>query len=329
MAFKYTNKNNLTLPLAVFLLNDTYAYDDRPNAISATSLLKPLRELVLSMQHKDLNKTVDIADMGAARMGSAIHSACEAAWKNEDTVREALRTLGAGDGAVRNVKINPTEVKPGDTPIYVEQRVEKEIDGFIISGQFDLVLAGTVNDYKSATVWKYIYDSDRDKYVKQGSIYKWLNPDKITEDIININYIFTDWSPSKARETKNYPPFRTAHKAYPLWSVQETENWISSKLQRVEALLDQPQNSSIFPECTDEELWATDEVFKYYKNPTKTDRSTKNFATMDEALQRKSQDGDVGMIRTVPGEVKACRYCSVVEICKQAQDMQMSGRLHL
>ena len=50
---------------------------------------------------------------------------------------------------------------------------------------------------------------------------------------------------------------------------------------------------------------------------------------MDEALQRKSQDGDVGMIRTVPGEVKACRYCSVVEICKQAQDMQMSGRLHL
>ena len=108
-----------------------------------------------------------------------------------------------------------------------------------------------------------------------------------------------------------------------------TENWISSKLQRVEALLDQPQNSSIFPECTDEELWATDEVFKYYKNPTKTDRSTKNFATMDEALQRKSQDGDVGMIRTVPGEVKACRYCSVVEICKQAQDMQMSGRLHL
>ena len=106
------------------------------------------------MQHKDLNKTVDIADMGAARMGSAIHSACEAAWKNEDTVREALRTLGAGDSAVRNVKINPTEVKPGDMPIYVEQRVEKEIDGFIISGQFDLVLAGTVNDYKSATVWK-------------------------------------------------------------------------------------------------------------------------------------------------------------------------------
>ena len=59
------------------------------------------------------------------------------------------------------------------------------------------------------------------------------------------------------------------------------------------------------------------------------DRSTKNFKTMDEALIRKSSDGDVGKIVTVPGEVKACRYCSVVNICTQAETMLADGRLVL
>jgi len=50
---------------------------------------------------------------------------------------------------------------------------------------------------------------------------------------------------------------------------------------------------------------------------------------MDEALARKSADGNVGIIKTVPGEVKACRYCSVVGICTQAETMLTEGRLIL
>ena len=50
MAFEYTNKNNVSLALAVFLMYDEYKYDDRSNAISATGLIKPLRQLVLSKQ---------------------------------------------------------------------------------------------------------------------------------------------------------------------------------------------------------------------------------------------------------------------------------------
>ncbi len=48
MALKYTNKNNVSLALAVFLMYDNYEYDERPNSISATGLIKPLRQLVLS-----------------------------------------------------------------------------------------------------------------------------------------------------------------------------------------------------------------------------------------------------------------------------------------
>ena len=50
---------------------------------------------------------------------------------------------------------------------------------------------------------------------------------------------------------------------------------------------------------------------------------------MDEALIRKSNDGDVGIIKTVPGEVKACRYCPVIGVCTQAETMLAEGRLTL
>ena len=85
----------------------------------------------------------------------------------------------------------------------------------------------------------------------------------------------------------------------------------------------------MLPQCTDEELWASQTTYKYYKNPNKLDRSTKNFNNMDEALVRKSADGDVGIIKEVRGEVKACRYCPVVNVCNQAECMLADGRLTL
>ena len=100
-----------------------------------------------------------------------------------------------------------------------------------------------------------------------------------------------------------------------------------NKIEAYKALADAPQGE--LPECTKEELWASETKYKYYKNPNKLDRSTKNFDTMDEALIRKSDDGDVGIIKTVPGEVKACRYCSVVGVCNQAETMLANGRLVL
>lgn len=330
MALQYTNKHNVSLALAVFLMYDKYEYDDRQNSVSATGLIRPIRQLVLSQQNKELMKTVDISDLVASRMGSAIHDGCEESWTNPENVAKALKVLGAGDTAVDSVVINPgNDVDlTGMIPVYVEQRAEKELDGMVVTGKYDVILDGTLNDYKSTSVWTYIYDSKADDYTKQGSIYKWLNQDKITSDYININYIFTDWSASKARQDpKQYPQQRVLTKKYPLWSNTETENWILNKLAAYKRLADAPQES--LPECTDEELWATETVFKYYKNPAKTERATKNFATMDEALARKGADGNVGVVKEVPGEVKACRYCAVVGVCKQAETMMAAGRLNL
>lgn len=328
MAYKYTNKNNISLALAVFLMHDSYDYDDRANVISATGLLKSIRQIVLAHQNKDLAKTVDISDLVPSRMGSAIHTGCEEAWLDRKNVLEALKVFGAADSVTDSIRVNPETPVPGEMPVYVEQRAEKEINNTIISGKYDLVLDGVLNDYKSTSVWTYIYDSNSDNYIKQGSIYKWLSPDKITSDIININYIFTDWSAARAKQDgKRYPQQRIITKEYPLWSTEETEQWIINKLESYQSFIDSPQQD--LPECDDTELWASETVYKYYKNPASTAKSTKNFATMDEALMRQSADGNVGTVKEVPGEVKACRYCSVVGICEQAENMLASGRLNL
>ena len=329
MPFKYTNKDNISLPLAVWLMHDSYDYDQRENVISATSLLKPIRALTLIQQNKGLDKTVDIMNLVSARMGSAIHAIAEEAWTNRYNISKALETLEMFN-LDDKIVINPSDMDGFDygehIPIYVEQRHEKEVDDFIISGKYDLVVDGTVSDYKSTSVWTYIFDSNALKYTQQGSIYKWLTP-KITENIIQIHYIFTDWSSSQAMRDPKYPQTRVITKEYPLWSFEQTDYFIRNKIKEFKECLDKPQNK--LPECTKEELWESDTKYKYYKNPAKMARATKNYNTLDEANARLAADGRVGTVVTVPGEVKACRYCEVSDVCEQAKNLINQGRLVL
>jgi len=243
MSFKYTNKANVSLPLAVWLMHDDYDYDDRPNVISATSLLKPIRALVLKYQYNDINKEVDITDLVSARMGSAIHAIAEEAWLERGNISKALKAMGTSN-LDKIFIINPDKpVKDSEVAVYVEQRHETTVGDYIISGKYDLVLDGTLSDYKSTSVWTYIYDSNAMKYTQQGSIYKWLAPDRITDNKVSIQFIFTDWSAANAARDSKYPQSRVLTRDYPLWSTDQTENYIKDKLQDVTSLLDKPQDN--------------------------------------------------------------------------------------
>ena len=327
MSFKYTNPYGISLPLAVWLMHDDYDYDDRPNVISATSLLKPTRALVLSYQNKGLDKTVDIMSLVPSRMGSAIHAIAEQAWTDRVNVSKAMSALGTSKLGEITI-INPDKpVKESEIAVYVEQRHETEVGDYIISGKYDLVVDGTLSDYKSTSVWTYVFDSNALKYTQQGSIYKWLAPDRITDNKIDIQFIFTDWSSSQAVRDPKYPQTRVMTKSYPLWPVEQTDKYIKDKLESITSLLDKPQEE--LPQCTSEELWESKTKYKYYKNPAKTARATKNFDSMEEANSRLLDDGGVGTVITVRGEVKACRYCEVSDICEQARNLVNQGRLVL
>ena len=320
-----TNKENIDLPLAVWLAVDEYDYVNEDNYISVTSLMKPVRQLVLAQRQDSKDLSIDIADLIAARMGTAIHNSIEEAWVKHG--HHAMRKLGMSDDIINKVQINPEKPDPNKHHVYLERRSIKSIAGFRVGGKFDFAIDGQVQDNKSTSTFVYTNDTKADDYILQGSIYRWLNQDIIFDDNIRIHFIFTDWSKLRAMTEQGYPQKKIEHKDYPLLSLEDTEKYIKGKLGLLVSLKDTPEH--LLPECTDKELWRSKPQYKYYKNPDKLTRSTKNFDNEIEATQRLYDDGKVGIIITVPGEVKACHYCPVFDSCTQKDKLITDGSLKI
>lgn len=309
---KYTNNTGISLPMAVWLLSDDYDYSDDPNLISVTTLLKPTRQIVLGRVYKDNLKEIEASNLIATSMGSALHDSIEKAWSKRDIVVKILTSLGYK---------NPETIPDAIT---FEKRSEKEIDGYKVSGKFDMAFMGIVCDVKSTSVWSYIYASKDDDYIKQMSIYRWLNPDLITNDHGYIEFIFTDWSPKQAKIDKSYPQSRLATKKLKLMSLDETEAWVKSKLAEVKKY--ESMDIDKLLKCSNEELWCDKDKWKYYKSGDATKRATKVCDTEDEAvaLMRKNGTGKVVEFR---GTAKRCGYCNYTNVCTQYTELQLAGRL--
>lgn len=324
---RYSNVSAVPLSLAVFLATDHYDHNPDPHTLSATALIKPLRQIVLSARVPANDGVVDLIQMMPSRMGTAIHDGIERAWK--DNFPTAMETLGYPKGVIKQIRINPTkeELVDGVIPIYMEQRAVRKLGNFNISGKFDFVGDGRVEDFKSTSVYTAIHATNDDKYIQQGSIYRWLNPEIITNNQMAIQFIFTDWSRNKAMQDPKYPQQRIQQKILDLMSIQETEGFIKTKLNLIEKHWDSPEAE--LPQCSNDDLWRSDPVFKYYKNPEKTSRSTKNFDNRQDALIRLSEDGNVGIVKEQPGQVTACKYCNAFSVCSQKDALIQAGDLVL
>lgn len=322
---KYANTSAVPLSLAVFLATDNYDFDKE--TISATALIKPIRQIVLSARVPEGDGIVDLIQMMPSRMGTAIHDAIERAWKENHVT--ALSALGYPAKVIEKIRINPepTELTDEIIPIYLEQREKKQVGKFLVSGKFDFIGDGRVEDFKSTSTYTAMRGTNDEKYILQGSIYRWLNPKKITKDEMAIQFIFTDWSKAKAMADPKYPQQRIQQKILPLKSVLETDAFVKRKLAQIEQLWDAPEES--LPLCSDDDLWRSEPVFKYYKNPQKMSRSTKNFETKVEAYTRLAEDGNVGVVVEVPGQVTACKYCNAFAVCSQKDALIASGDLQL
>ena len=324
---KITNNYNISLSLAVWLLHDEYDYVNEPNYISVTTLMKPLRHIILPRRiPRELVET-DVSDFIARALGHSLHDSIEKAWVKG--YKRILALLGYPETVIDRVRINPTPEElvatPNAIPIYLEQRAKKTVTvngkTWTVGGKFDMVAEGIVHDNKSTSAYTWVYGGRDEEHQQQGSLYRWLNPDKITEDFIRINYIFTDWQKSQAKQNPNYPQKRVESKDIVLLSEAEVQRWVEWKLQLVMKYWDAPERD--IPNCTDEELWMSDPKFKYYADPAKTSgRSTKNFDSLLEANAFKAEKGNKGIIITVPGEPKRCDYCDAFPICTQKDKYQ-------
>lgn len=316
---KVSNITNISLPLAVWLCAEGYDFTrGTRKAISATSLLKGVRKILLTERLTEENRdTLDVSDLIASRLGHTIHDGIEKAWKHD--YASSMRKLGYPEKLIQRIKINPEQVEAGDLPIYLEQRTEKEFMGYAITGKFDMILEGVLQDFKSTSVYSMIFGDKDEDYRLQGSIYRWLNPEKVTADHMVINFIFTDWSRAEAKRKPDYPQQRVLPHRIELYSIEEIEEWMRQKIMALEAAADLPEEE--LPFCSDKELWRGDTVWKYYSDPKKAEdpnaRSTKNCSSASEAAAYRASKGGKGVIIEVPGKVKACSYCPAFPICSQ------------
>lgn len=323
---RYVNVSAVPLSLAVFLATDSYDFEE--DTISATSLIKPLRQLILAGRVPQDMSMPDLTQMVASRVGTAIHDAIERSWLNNHKI--AMASIGISARVIERVLINPTEAElqadPDAIPIYLEQRAYKQVGKYRVSGKYDFVGDGRVEDFKTTGTYTAMNNTNDAKYILQGSIYRWLNPKIITSDEMAIQFIFTDWSAMQARSNPKYPQQRFQQRVLPLMSIPETDAYVKRQLEQFDALCDVEE--SLLPLCTDDELWRTEPVFKFYKNPEKTARSTKNFDTRQEAMIFMANAG-AGIVIEKPGQVNACKYCAGFSICSQKDDLISKGDLIL
>lgn len=323
---RLTNNAGLDLGIAVWLAADDYAYDSRPNAISVTTLIKPIRQLILGSRVPPEARETDLLDRLKANIGHVLHGGTEWAWKNHYAA--AMLKLGIPRRVIDAVRINPEIEEPDTIPVYTEFRTEKEINGTIVSGQIDLIIEYRLRDLKSTTVWGYMSQKSVGQWVLQGSIYRWLNPRKIQHDELLVQYLLLDWNRAASKRDPAYPVHAAPTRSLALMGLRETEQWIVDRLDLLKQLAGVPENK--LPECTEEELWRTEPIYKYYANPANTGRSTKNFEGPNaaaEAQQFMAEKGSKGRIDRVPGMVKACNYCPGFSICTQKDRYILDGTL--
>lgn len=320
---RFANPENIELPVALFLASDKY--NGNLPGYSATGLIKPIRQTILTSRiTATTNTPINLVDGLRSRVGSAIHAALEDAWL--DSPEQALEALGLPAGIRSRILVNPApqDVKPDSLPIYLEQRTSKDVDGVTVHGQYDIVFQGEVQDLKTTSVFQFSKQNKVEAFTLQGSIYRWLNPELITKDTLAIHYLLLDWSASRTRDPA-YPKSPVITMRYPLMSPERTLIWIRQRLAALAAM--KTAHDSELPECTDEELWRSEPVFKYYKNPTSKSRSTANFDTLAEAQARLAKDGHIGVIEEKKGEVRACRWCPAAGICQQRARLVAAGKL--
>lgn len=323
-----TNNNGFGLAMAVWLAHDDY--DAGANSfpgkqvVSVTSLLKPTRQFILGHRVPVEERTNDVADFIRSRGGHAIHDSIEGAWRNG--YEKALAKLGYPKKMIEKIYINPSDemrkLNPDIIPVYLEQRYFREFMGVIISGKFDQIIDGELNDTKTTSVFTYLNGNKNDDYQLQLSLYRWICPDKVTSDVARIQHYFTDWQGFMRKTNPNYPRHPIVEKTIKLMSIKETEQWIRAKFAEIDANQTLEEDQMI--RCSDADLWRSQPEYKYFADPTKAalgGRSTKNFNNYPEATLHCQKAGK-GLVVTIPSKVKACSYCPAFDICTQQKEYE-------
>lgn len=280
---KITNKLGLPSPFVEAVSSD-YQYKDKQ--YSVTALLKGVREAILQRRHNDEIEQ-DCSEMAWAIFGTAVHSILENAQEMADELKET-------------------------------KLVTELPNGYKLSGVFDLYKesTATVVDYKTATVWKVIYN-DWEDYRKQLLIYCWqLRQIGFEANSGEIVAFLKDHSKSKAKYDSSYPqqPIYVKHFDFTENDFNEIESFLINRFEIIEACENLTDDE--LPVCTPDERWHKDDTYAVKKDGRKT--AIKVCKSSEEAyayIADNNLDDKHYVEERLGTDTKCEEYCSCCEYC--------------
>lgn len=219
-----TNNKNLPEAIVSAIQNDPYSKQGAD--FSVTELIKPPRIRALELKHKS-DITEDVSDRLWSLYGQIGHGILERA--------------NMADLAEKRFFAN------------IEVSHDDHIKTYVLSGQLDTLSLkdNTLSDYKFTTSWSFMANKEpKPEYVAQLNMQNYLlNVNGLKAEKLQIVGLLRDWQILQAKKNKDYPQVQIAIQPIPMWSFEETENYIKERVRlHLEAL-------SVLPECDKDDHW--------------------------------------------------------------------------
>lgn len=278
--------NNYDLPETILNVLSRPTYSSQGSQITVTQILNSPRIVNLTRQHWD-ELEQDASDAVWSLFGSAVHNILE---------------------------------HGRDGNHVVEQRLHIDFDGWSISGAIDLQEVYedgvVISDYKVTGAWSVM--NEKADWHKQLNLYAWLveNVKAQTVKGLQIVAIIRDWSRRDAQVKENYPKSPVTVINIPMWSPEEREAYVKSRLKLHNDAYFSANSDGKLPECTAEEMWEKPTTYAVKKDGGVRAKSV--HSTREEAEQAMPTKGYIIEVRE--GDRTRCSsFCSVSKFCDQYQ----------
>lgn len=286
---KITNKFNIPQTFVNVVKRPQYTKGDAN--LSVTEMLNSPRIVQLRTKHLEDIET-DVSEMVWSLFGSAVHNILEHG-KDENHV--------------------------------IEERLFTQFEGWKISGAIDLQEVHSdgvdIKDYKVTGAWS--VQQEKTDWVNQLNCYAWLveKVKGINVRSLQIVAIVRDWSRRDAEAKETYPQAPIVTIDIPLWTFEQREDYIRSRLVLHNEALFNRQIDDDLPECTPEEMWEKPTVYAVKKiGGVRAKTLFGEKARAEEELVKLNAKKVEYEIEVREGERTRCeKFCQVSQFCDQHQ----------
>lgn len=259
--------NRLALPEAIVQAVANDSYSPGKSDISVTGLLTPPFQRKL---RREVEVVEDVSDRIWALLGQLMHSLLERAHQGEGQV---------------------------------ETRLYMPIEGWVVSGQFDLYTDQTLWDYKLTSVWSRL---GKPEWEWQLNFLRLLAAHNGMEvNALKIVTVYRDWTKSKTFDG-DYPKSQVEVIDIPVWPLEVAQERMAERVR----LHQQPNPDP----CSDEDRWKVDDIYALKKEGRKA--AVRLYTSREEANSAAKALGKGHSVEYRPGAYKRCEsYCNVAHSC--------------